>query len=170
MTPTRIAPGFWMTSKFASCWRNGSLAIRTAKDLYDQLPFGREDRARVLELMKACRLVFDHGAGGGLLVPDLLRPPPCRMRMLRVGTWMYMAEFLPEKVFLRFIARHYDAIDHHADRCFRNQVVWRTEGESVLLEAHYSPPGATLPHILIRSATTEAASTRNGGHDRQGFV
>ena len=65
---------------------------------------------------------------------------------------MYAAEFLPEKVFLRFIARHYDAIDHQADRCFRNQVVWRTEGESVVLEAHYSPPGETLPYVLIRSA------------------
>ena len=53
-----------------------------AIDLYDQLPFRREDRARVLELMKACRLVFDHGAGGGLLVPDLLKATSCRMRML----------------------------------------------------------------------------------------
>ena len=124
-----------------------------AIDLYDQLPFRREDRARVLELMKACRLVFDHGAAGGLLVPDLLRAISLPDEDAPVGTWMYTAEFLPEKVFLRFIARHYSAIDHHADRCFRNQVVWRTEGESILLEAHYSPPGATLPHILIRTTT-----------------
>jgi hypothetical protein len=124
-----------------------------ATDLYDQLPFRREDRARVLELMKACRLVFDHGAGGGLLVPDLLRATSLPDENAPVGTWMYTAEFLPEKMFLRFIARHYNAIDHHVDRCFRNHVVWRTEGESVLLEAHYSPPGATLPHILIRTAT-----------------
>ena len=120
--------------------------------------------------MKACRLVFDHGAGGGLLVPDLLRATSLPDENAPVGTWMYAAEFLPEKVFLRFIARHYDAIDHHADRCFRNQVVWRTEGESVLLEAHYSPPGATLPHILIRIRDTEPATIRNRGHDRQGFV
>jgi GTPase SAR1 family protein len=124
-----------------------------ATDLYDQLPFHRDDRARVLELMKACRLVFDHGAGGGILVPDLLRAISLPDENAPVGTWMYTAEFLPEKVFLRFIARHYNAIDHHVDRCFRNQVVWRTEGESVLLEAHYSPPGATLPHVLIRTAT-----------------
>ena len=108
--------------------------------------------------MKACRLVFDHGAGGGLLVPDLLRATSLPEKNAPVGTWMYTAEFLPEKVFLRFIARHYDSIDHHPDRCFRNQVVWRTESESVLLEAHYSPSGAALPHILIRSATKQPLS------------
>jgi len=128
-----------------------------ATDLYDQLPFRREDRARVLELMKACRLVFDMAfddrAEGGLLVPDLLRATSLPDEDAPAGTWMVMADLLPEKMFLRFIARHYDAIDHHAARCFRNQVVWRTGSESVLLEAHYSPPGATLPHILIRSAT-----------------
>jgi Leucine-rich repeat (LRR) protein/GTPase SAR1 family protein len=129
-----------------------------SKELYEQLPFGREDRARILELMKACRLVFDHGAGGGLLVPDLLSATSLADENSPAGTWMYTAEFLPEKVFLRFIARHYDAIDHHADRCFRNRVVWQTEGESVFLEAHYSPPGATLPHILIGSATNQPLS------------
>jgi hypothetical protein len=129
-----------------------------AIDLYDQLPFRSEDRARILALMKACRLVFDHGAGGGFLVPDLLKATSLADENAPVGTWMYAAEFLPEKVFLRFIARRYDAIDHHADRCFRNQVVWRTEGESVLLEAHYSPPGAALPYILIRSATKQPLS------------
>jgi GTPase SAR1 family protein/Leucine-rich repeat (LRR) protein len=126
-----------------------------ATDLYDQLPFRREDRARVLELMKACRLVFDLAyddrAEGGLLVPDLLRATSLPDENAPVGTWMVRAQLLPEKVFLRFIARHYDAIDHHAGRCFRNQVAWRTESESVLLEAHYSPPGATLPYVLIRS-------------------
>ncbi len=126
-----------------------------AVDLYDQLPFRREDRARVLELMKACRLVFDHGAGGGLLVPDLLKSTSLSDENAPRGTWMYLAELLPEKMFLRFIAGQYDAIDHHADRCFRNQVVWRMEGENVLLEAHYSPPGAMLPHILIRSTKSK---------------
>jgi GTPase SAR1 family protein/uncharacterized small protein (DUF1192 family) len=126
-----------------------------ALDLYDRLPFRREDRARVLELMKACRLVFDNAAGAGLLVPDLLKAASLPDENAPTGTWMYKAEFLPEKVFLRFIARHYDAIDHHADQCFRNQVIWKADGESVSLEAHFSPPGAALPYILIRSTTSK---------------
>jgi hypothetical protein len=105
--------------------------------------------------MKACRLVFDmalDGPAGGLLVPDLLKPGVVPDESPRVGTWMYATEFLPEKVFLRFIARQYDSIDQQAGRCFRNQIVWRKGDADVALEAHYSPAGETLPYVLIRSA------------------
>lgn len=126
-----------------------------AEELYDRFPFSREDRSRVLELMKACRLVFDMAldgpAGRGLLVPDLLKPGVLPSESARVGTWMYATTFLPEKVFLRFIARQYDSIDHQAIRCFRNQIVWRKGDVGVVLDAHYSPAGETLPYVLIRS-------------------
>jgi GTPase SAR1 family protein len=132
-----------------------------AKELYDRFAFRRDDRARVLELMKACRLVFDMALdgpdGGGLLVPDLLKPSVLPDVSARIGTWMYATAFLPEKVFLRFTVRQYDSIDHHAARCFRNQIVWRKGDVGVVLEAHYSPPGETLPYVLIRSATPKAS-------------
>lgn len=127
-----------------------------AEELCDRFPFSREDRSRVLELMKACRLVFDMTvdgpAGGGLLVPDLLKPSVLPDQSPRVGTWMYASAFLPEKVFLRFIARQYDSIDQQAAQCFRNEIVWRKGDADVVLEAHYSPAGETLPYVLIRSA------------------
>jgi GTPase SAR1 family protein len=127
-----------------------------AEELCDRFPFSREDRSRVLELMKACRLVFDMAvdgsAGGGLLVPDLLKPSVLPDESPRVGTWMYASAFLPEKVFLRFIARQYDSIDRQAARCFRNQIAWRKGDADVVLEAHFSPAGETLPYVLIRSA------------------
>lgn len=128
-----------------------------AEELYERFPFSRADRARVLELMKACRLVFDvaldSSAGEGLLVPDLLKPVVMPSESPRVGTWMYATTFLPEKVFLRFIARQYDSIDCQAAQCFRNRIVWRKDDVSVVLEAHYSPTDETPPFVLIRSAT-----------------
>jgi len=147
--------GFLSDQQVGDLLRERDSGNPQAEELYDRFPFRRDDRARVLELMKACRLVFDLALddrdGEGLLVPDLLKATSLPDENARVGTWMYTAEFLPEKVFLRFIARHYDAIDQQADRCFRNQVVWRKLDLDVVLEAHYSPAGVTLPYVLIRS-------------------
>jgi len=124
-------------------------------DLYEQAEFTEQDRGRVLELMKACRLIFDSPHGPGILIPDLLETARLEDdEVIREG-WRYSAEFLPEKIMLRFIAQQYRAIDTRAGHCFRNRVIWRRGEHEVLLEAYFSPSGGTRPYVLIRPVSAD---------------
>ena len=135
------------------------LAVRSGNprgtDLYERTAFTEEDRGRVLELMKACRLIFDSPHEPGILVPDLLETARLPDDEVVPQGWRYSAEFLPEKVLLRFIAQQYRAIDTRTGHCFRNRVTWRRGEHEVVLEAHFSPSGGTRPYVLIRPAATE---------------
>ncbi|WP_162667693.1 hypothetical protein [Gemmata massiliana] len=138
--------------------RPGDLEAPPTVPLYERTAFREADRGRILELLKARGLVFDNLAPGGILVPDRLRAVDLPDEAVPDGSWKYEVEFLPEKVFLRFVAKEYDVIRNHLSRCFRNQVIWNVSGtDEVRLEAHYSPPGNTRPYILIRSATAQCS-------------
>jgi hypothetical protein len=105
--------------------------------------------------MKACRLIFDSPHEPGILVPDLLETARLPDDEVVPQGWRYSAEFLPEKIMMRFIAQQYRMIDTRTDHCFRNRVIWRRGEHEVVLEAHFSPSGGTRPYVLIRPATTE---------------
>jgi hypothetical protein len=125
------------------------------------------DLGRILELMKACHLVFVHKEAGqedGIIVPDRLKPADVCDKNAPDGSWKYTVDFLPEKVFLRFIEEEYNSIEQRADRFFRNQLDWNTTGGEIRLEAHYSPPGNTRPYILIRSAPERPDAKKKAEH------
>ncbi len=120
------------------------------EDLFCRLPFSDDDRERVLDLLTECKLAFDTVGLGGLLVPDLLTTAAVG-DALPAGAWTYSAPFLPERVFLRFVAEVYRSLTRPADRCDRNRVVMTLAGHRVVIEARYSPRGHTWPSLSIRS-------------------
>ncbi|MBX3322586.1 MAG: hypothetical protein KF757_06310 [Phycisphaeraceae bacterium] len=98
-----------------------------ADELWQRLSFSQPDRRRVLELMKACELIFDiEGEGGrpsgAVLVPDLLerRRAPF-VKPDGATCWAAKYEHLPEWMVLRFIGRRYRDILDPQTQLFRDQ-------------------------------------------------
>jgi hypothetical protein len=138
-------------------------AVPGAEHLYRRLPFEERDRNNIVALMKACRLAYDEGHRDGLLVPDLLRAVKPHERAVwqgdDVSVWRLEADFLPEKIFLRYIAEHYHLIEKPSKECFRNEVVLcdKSEGTVTLIHPAYSPAGGARPYldVAIRSADAD---------------
>lgn len=124
--------------------------------LYHKTPFDHEDQSLVCGLMKACRLAFDTRDYGHLLIPDLLastatgcrNDPPWKDF---VTHWRLEMSLLPEKVFLRFLAKHWDDLKDKDRKCFRNEGILRVGDHQteVLVHAVYSPPNGLMPRLEI---------------------
>jgi hypothetical protein len=138
-------------------------AVPGAEYLYRRLPFEERDRNNIVALMKACRLAYDEGHRDGLLVPDLLRAVKPHEKAVwqgdDVSVWRLEADFLPEKIFLRYIAEHYHHIEKPSKECFRNEVVLcdKSEGTAILIHPAYSPAGGARPYldVAVRSADAD---------------
>ena len=131
--------------------------------LYCRLPFEESDFDNIQNLMLACRVAFRiekrRGLADGLLIPDLLDPRERPHRATWTGDgvlrFFHPLDFLPERVFLRFIADHYKLIKDHQNNCYRDQVIvpyldslTNTTCE-VLVQSELCPPPGEQPYLDI---------------------
>ena len=131
-----------------------------AEFLYRRLQFGEDDRTHIVALMVACRLAFKHGTIGHL-IPDFLDVVPVDQSERErdnwtgdtVQVWHLQADYLPEKVFLRFVADNYKRIKRPTKECFRNEVQLKEKVEDqsipVLVYPSYSPAEGEKPYLAI---------------------
>ena len=151
--------GWMSTRKLYECLRAPSDPVPSER-LYKRLHFSEEDRDHVLDLMKACRVAFAVKAGptpDGLIFPDHLDAntgPPIQLIGGETGDdvlrWRLETTFLPEHVFLRFIAKHHQEVAGNRD-LFRNEILLPSEAKGqklqVLLRTDLSPGFEKLPGI-----------------------
>jgi hypothetical protein len=138
----------------------------------DRFSFTKEDRDLIIKLMLACRVAFRvknlQGFPDGLLIPDLIGPLPRPDRTQWTGDEVlhvrHRLDFLPERVFLRFIADHYKEIKSPQRNCWRDEVIVpytdrRTNTTcEVLVQSELCPPPGEQPFldISIRDGSPDA--------------
>ncbi len=127
-------------------------------NLYQRLPFTDLDRGKIQMLMCACRLAFPIHNYSGLLIPDLLRKADPPRWGAEFHTEMLCRtldfHFLPERVFLRFIADSFEQLDKQRPYCTRNELELHTNEECkknvrALVHCDLSPVNGTDPMIQV---------------------
>ena len=124
--------------------------------LYERLYFTETDRDYVLDLMVACRVAFEVKSGSrpdGLIFPDHLdarEGPSLKFNGEDVSLWRLETNFLPEHVFLQFIAKNHQDVLGNQFLC-RDEVqlpcLIKGQELQVLLKTDLSPGFEIQPGI-----------------------
>jgi hypothetical protein len=120
-----------------------------AKELYRQMPFTERNRDQILGLMCACKLAFQGLPPEGYVIPDLLKPSQPEPPESGPGVWRVLADYLPEKIFLRLLADRYSYILKKNEQCYRNKATFQIDRTEVCIRAFYSPPNGERPFLQI---------------------